>query len=769
MAEVTSQASGRALQAAGIPGLDEMTAAHQSSPEERILVLLPSRRDASMCQEVLGQARLGVTLCADLHQLCREFESGGAAAIVLTEAVLLSSQSEEFLGVLASQPHWSDIPVVVLAEAGVRSPVAAPVLERIDNIVLLPRPVQVNALLTAARSALRARRRQYQMREYLAEQKGAGQALRKSDQQAHLAVETAALGTYERDLATNQITMNAVCRDILGLGHDLPAPDIAPQSLYPEDAERILAAVARAFDPALREVCAGEFRILRPDGSIRWVSGRGRVFFDESLQPPRPLKFIGVLLDITERKKAEELLQRRNQHLQLLHQAAADLLLGQPPADLLTGLHCQLAASFDIDVFMLYQARIPGGRLHLQACGGISEREKEKLETLRYGRAICARPAEALQPIIATHLQTVVAPNRRFVRKLGFHSYLYYPLLLNGRLQGTLAFASRQRKEYDAVDLEFFHTIAHTIAEAMQRRRLESEIQDHAASLEQVVAERTARLQEMVAELEHFFYTITHDMRAPLRAMRGLAGVLVKECGSCLQGQRLEFLQRIADAADRMDRLITDSLQYSLLVRGQFELEPVDADALLRQILASYPQFQPPHAHVAIENHLPTVLANQAGLTQCFSNLLGNAVKFVQPGQIPEVLVRAEEARPYEPATDLTRGPLHQKSTSGLSAWHIPAETVFSTSPCWPPSRAVRIWFEDKGIGIEKQYHDRIWVMFQRLNKTYAGTGIGLALVRKAVERMGGRVGLESDPGHGSRFWVELQIADTCPDIGLHE
>ena len=75
----------------------------------------------------------------------------------------------------------------------------------------------------------------------------------------------------------------------------------------------------------------------------------------------------------------------------------------------------------------------------------------------------------------------------------------------------------------------------------------------------------------------------------------------------------------------------------------------------------------------------------------------------------------------------------------------------------------VRIWFEDKGIGIEEQYHDKIWQMFQQLDKSYEGTGIGLALVRKVVDRLGGKVGVESEPGHGSRFWIELKPANGQP------
>jgi PAS domain S-box-containing protein len=298
-----------------------------------------------------------------------------------------------------------------------------------------------------------------------------------------------------------------------------------------------------------------------------------------------------------------------------------------------------------------------------------------------------------------------------------------------------------------------------TVLDITERKRAREALARSREELERLVRERTAKLQEMVAELELFSYTITHDMRTPLRAMRGFADLLLEECGACLHGEQREYLRRIAESADRMDQLITDALQYSLIVRGTFHLEPVDADALARGILASYPQFQPPHARVHIANPLPVVLGNKAGLTQCFSNLLSNAVKFVSPGQVPEVLVWSEAA-PEEPAAG--RGAEAQAAGNPLAGWHIPGR-LSATTHSNGRQQAVRIWFEDRGIGIHEDYHDRIWVMFQRLNKSYEGTGIGLALVRKAVERMGGRVGLESQPGRGSRFWVELQRADTEP------
>jgi PAS domain S-box-containing protein len=237
--------------------------------------------------------------------------------------------------------------------------------------------------------------------------------------------------------------------------------------------------------------------------------------------------------------------------------------------------------------------------------------------------------------------------------------------------------------------------------------------------LESVVAQRTAKLRETVSELEGFSYSIAHDMRAPLRSMAGYASILLSDYSNALDAEAQNFLRRIETSAERLDRLIQDVLDYSKIVRAEMDLEPVDFAALAEDIIFSYSHLQEPHATIVLERPLPIVQANQAALTQVIANLLGNAVKFVPPGTKPRIVLRSE-----------------------------PAQDGF-----------VRIWFEDNGIGIDSDAQQRIFQIFQRLHRLdqYDGTGIGLSIVRKAAERMGGRVGVESAPGQGSRFWVELK------------
>ena len=251
-------------------------------------------------------------------------------------------------------------------------------------------------------------------------------------------------------------------------------------------------------------------------------------------------------------------------------------------------------------------------------------------------------------------------------------------------------------------------------------REVHAQLADRAVNLEAVVEQRTARLRETLGELEAFSYSIAHDMRAPLRSLQGFSSILLTEYGDKLDEAGKDFLHRIVNSADRMDKLIQDVLSYSRVVRGDFPLKPVDVGQLLHGIIESYPVFEPSKADIAIEEPLPAVLGNEAMLTQIFSNLMGNAVKFVAPGVRPRIRIWSE-----------------------------------------PRGRHVRFMVQDNGIGIAADQTEKIFAIFQRASKNYEGTGIGLAIVRKAVERMGGSVGVQSELDRGSVFWIEVQPAAT--------
>jgi PAS domain S-box-containing protein len=250
-------------------------------------------------------------------------------------------------------------------------------------------------------------------------------------------------------------------------------------------------------------------------------------------------------------------------------------------------------------------------------------------------------------------------------------------------------------------------------------REAHEQLADRAGQLEKLVQERTARLQDVVNELQHVSYAMAHDMRAPLRAMNAFASLLAeKPSGDIAPADAQEYTRRIIVASRRLDQLIQDALQYTKVAQQEIPLGPVDLSKLMRDLVDTYPNLHSDKADILIADRLPVVVGNDSLLTQCFSNLLGNAVKFVAPGVKPKVLVRPEVR-----------------------------------------DGAVRIWVQDNGIGIPRNSQSRLFQMFQKLNSEYEGTGIGLAIVRKVVERMSGKVGVESEPGAGSSFWVELPLA----------
>ncbi len=308
-------------------------------------------------------------------------------------------------------------------------------------------------------------------------------------------------------------------------------------------------------------------------------------------------------------------------------------------------------------------------------------------------------------------------------RARGVRSILAAPVHLRGKVAGAVEVYAPTARHWTTEEFRVVTWVAAQCSLLLEVRHLHDALTRTNGNLEELVEARTAELRQLVGELEHFSYTITHDMRAPLRAMHGFARMLETDDGELSATQRAEFLTRIVTAAARLDRLILDALDYSRTgLHEEMTLATVDPGPLLRGMLDSYPDLYSVRDRITVDGELPPVLANEAGLTQCFSNLLTNAVKFVRPGT---------EAR--------------------VRVWGERRDGV------------VRIWVEDDGIGVPAEMRTRIFGLFQRANRHYEGTGLGLALVKKVAERMGGRVGVESEPGQGSRFWLELRGVQENP------
>jgi len=230
-----------------------------------------------------------------------------------------------------------------------------------------------------------------------------------------------------------------------------------------------------------------------------------------------------------------------------------------------------------------------------------------------------------------------------------------------------------------------------------------------------------ARLQRANEELEAFAYSVSHDLRTPLRTMQGFAHALLQDYGDRMPEEAQDFVGRILASGERAEELIRDLLAYSRLSFEELRLRPVALEGVVSEALERVgEEVDAVGAEIEVEGSLPEVLGHASTLVQVLVNLLSNALKFVPAGRAPRIRVRGER-----------RGDV------------------------------VRLWVEDNGEGIPRDQHERIFRVFERRpeDADRPGTGIGLAIVRRGMERVGGSSGVESAPGEGSRFWVELPPA----------
>ncbi|MEX0899632.1 MAG: chemotaxis protein CheB [Gammaproteobacteria bacterium] len=251
--------------------------------------------------------------------------------------------------------------------------------------------------------------------------------------------------------------------------------------------------------------------------------------------------------------------------------------------------------------------------------------------------------------------------------------------------------------------------------------KIEDEIDGVVVALIDMDAQKRAEaeLRDTVNDLKVFAYSIDHDMRTPIRGLRSVARRLRAQHSSKLDAEAREYLRQIDTSATRLEQLLRDVSIYAHLLESRPALDEVDLDRLARELIVTTLDWQAPHADVRIVGELPSVLGSEGFLHQCLTNLIGNAVKFVGPGVTPVVRVSAER-----------------------------------------DDDTVRVWVDDNGVGVALERRDTLFNVEDR-GPTGGGVGMGLNIVRKAAERMNGKVGYEPKPRGGSRFWIELKATPT--------
>jgi two-component system CheB/CheR fusion protein len=264
-------------------------------------------------------------------------------------------------------------------------------------------------------------------------------------------------------------------------------------------------------------------------------------------------------------------------------------------------------------------------------------------------------------------------------------------------------------------------------------RQAQAQLAARAGQLEQAVAERTAELIATNKQLEAFAYSIAHDLRAPLRSMQGFSAMLVEEAGAALSEKNRDLANRINQSAQFLDALLAGLLVFSRTSQERVELVPVSLEGAVQSVLSRLgKEIQEKNARVEVVGPWPAVLAHEPTLGQVLFNLVENGLKFVRPDVPPQIRIWAETANLTEANNEKI-----------------------------PTLPSLKVFIQDNGVGIAPEHQEQIFRPFMRLHgEKYGGTGIGLAIVQKGIERMSGRVGVQSTAGEGSCFWFELRKAE---------
>lgn len=409
-----------------------------------------------------------------------------------------------------------------------------------------------------------------------------------------------------------------------------------------------------------------EYRIAKPDGETRWVEVRWRQM---AAGQDRPARLDGIVTDITERKQVED---ENRQLSSLVEQSLNEIYV------------------FD-SITLRYEYANRGALNNL----GYAFRHLRLLT-----------PLDLMPEYTESALSRLIAPliNREKVRQV-FET-------VHRRTDGS---TYAVEVHLQAMEREGRWKCLAVVIDITERQRAQGEIMKLASSLEQRVAERTQELAQANNELESFIYSISHDLRTPLRAINGYASILAEENSTRLDADGLDMLRRIARGAVRMGDLIDDLLTFSRVGRAGLNRMQVDMEALARTVVEELHHMNP-HAQVEIQA-LPVAMADPALLRQVLLNLAGNALKFTS---------RRADAR-------IEIGVMRE---GGAPVYYI----------------------RDNGAGFDPSHAAKLFGVFQRLHQEseFPGTGVGLAIVKRIIERHGGRVWADATPGKGATFFFTL-------------
>lgn len=478
----------------------------------------------------------------------------------------------------------------------------------------------------------------------------------------------------------------------------------------------------------LGQLCDFEYVLDLPSLGPRHFNARGA-------RIPHSDHCMLLTRDITEREVLRQQQQRLHQFMQL-QASLASSFINLPIEQIDAGIDRALAdigafVSADRAYIFAYDlARGAAVNTHEWCASGVASVRSE-LQALPMQDMLEWDWHRLGQPCVVQDWQTLApGPTRDMLQAHDVQSMITIPMNTGNVCLGYVGFDWVQTKRtHSQEEISLLHLFAQMLVNVSERRAAEAKLHELAAELEQRVAERTQqldisvkRLSQANRELESFAYSVSHDLKSPLRSVEGFASLLLQEQGDALNDEARDYLKRIQRATMHMARLISDLLAYCRIEELGQGLVPLPLAGAVNEVLEGMRnevEAQQAQVRVSIAPDL-AAMAHPQGLAMVLRNLIDNAMKFTRPGHTPQIEIEARAL-----------GPL------------------------------VRLSVRDRGMGFDMKHHDRIFAIFQRLHRPdqIAGTGIGLAMVHKAVERMEGRIWAQSTPGEGATFNIELPRA----------
>jgi PAS domain S-box-containing protein len=553
------------------------------------------------------------------------------------------------------------------------------------------------------------------------EHEKAKQALQESEERYRSLFDGVPVGLYRTTGDGVFLDINSAMLRMLGFSDREALLDVRTPGLYADPADR------ERWQQMLDThdtVLDFETQLKRQDGALIWVRDNARVIRDSA---GKIVFYEGSIKDITERKMAERMaaeamriLEQQNKRLESLYrvgQIVNSTLDVEIILDHLTDEAMRITQASHGQVLVVDKMR---GCFERRSLRGFSEEQSDRALTipLPLDQGINGRAYLTHETVLVDDVQR--EPNY-FPLISTTRTELAVPIIHNGEVLGNLDVQSSVIGAFHDLDIDYLRALAEQVSIALSNARLYQRSQQEIAERKRIETELN-HLMDVLArsngELEQFAYVASHDLQEPLRMVTSFLQLLKSRYGGKLDTDADEFIDFAVDGATRMKTLINDLLIYSRVGTASKPSMPISGDEVFNRAAANLRIVIEESGAEITHDPLPTIVADDTQIVQLFQNLIGNALKF-RSAETPKIHIGVKE---------------------------MDGEWVIS--------------FKDNGIGIEPEYKERIFIIFQRLHLStdYPGTGIGLAVCKKIVERHGGKIWVESELGQGATFYFTMPM-----------